>query len=150
MPIGRASPSVVAATFPDPSVAFRPVLFRPVLLEERDEPSMQEQDQLTSSEYPLVSVIVVAEAVVSTHQACVDTVLSDTDYPNYELLVLDDETDAERTAWLGSLRTRIIASERFRSMPEAAAALGSTRGSPQPRARLLSFLTTTRSSRPNG
>ena len=64
---------------------------------------MQEQDQLTSSEYPLVSVIVVAEAVVSTHQACVDTVLSDTDYPNYELLVLDDETDAERTAWLGSL-----------------------------------------------
>ena len=72
---------------------------------------MQEQDQLTSSEYPLVSVIVVAEAVVSTHQACVDTVLSDTDYPNYELLVLDDETDAERTAWLGSLRTRIIASE---------------------------------------
>jgi GT2 family glycosyltransferase len=58
---------------------------------------------LTSSEYPLVSVIVVAEAGVSTHQACVDTILSDTDYPNYELLVLDDETDAERTAWLSSL-----------------------------------------------
>ena len=64
---------------------------------------MQERDQLTSSEYPLVSVIVVAEAGVSTHQTCIDTVLSETDYPNYELLVLDDETDAERTAWLGSL-----------------------------------------------
>src|SRR5687768_7379798 len=103
MPIGRASPSVVAATFSNPGVAFRPVPFRPVLLAERDEPSTQERDQLTSSEYPLVSVIVVAEAVVSTHQACVDTVLSETDYPNYELLVLDDETDAERTAWLCSL-----------------------------------------------
>ncbi|MDF2759102.1 MAG: hypothetical protein K0S99_1734, partial [Thermomicrobiales bacterium] len=103
MPIGRASPSVVAATFLDLSVAFRPVLFGPVPLPERDEPPMQEQDHLTSSEYPSVSVIVVAEAVVSTHQACIDTVLSETDYPNYELLVLDDETDTERTAWLGSM-----------------------------------------------
>jgi GT2 family glycosyltransferase len=58
---------------------------------------------MTSSNSPLVTVIAVAEADVSTHQACIATVLSDTDHPSYELLVLDDETDAERTAWLGSL-----------------------------------------------
>jgi cellulose synthase/poly-beta-1,6-N-acetylglucosamine synthase-like glycosyltransferase len=82
-------------------ISYRPL--RPVLLQERDEVSTQEWDQLTSSEYPFVSVIVVAEATISTHQACIATVLSSTDYPSYELLVLDDETDAERTAWLGSL-----------------------------------------------
>ena len=43
--------------------------------------------RMTSSEYPFISVIVVAEADVSTHEACIATVLSDTDYPNYELLV---------------------------------------------------------------
>src|SRR5215218_8447760 len=58
---------------------------------------------MTSSESPLVSVIVDAEADALTHQACIVSVLSDTDYPNYELLVLDDETDVERTTWLGSL-----------------------------------------------
>ncbi|HEX2283146.1 MAG TPA: glycosyltransferase [Thermomicrobiales bacterium] len=58
---------------------------------------------MNSSESPRVSAIVVVEADVATHQACIATVLSDTDYPNYELLVLDDEMDAERTAWLGSL-----------------------------------------------
>ena len=57
---------------------------------------------MTSSQYPFISVIVVARAEVSTHEACIATVLSDTDYPNYELLVVDDETDADRTAWLGS------------------------------------------------
>ncbi|HLL49023.1 MAG TPA: glycosyltransferase, partial [Thermomicrobiales bacterium] len=45
----------------------------------------------------------VAEAIVSTHQACIATLVSDTDYPSYELLVLDDGCDVERTAWLGSL-----------------------------------------------
>jgi GT2 family glycosyltransferase len=59
--------------------------------------------RMISSESPMASVIVVTEAAVSTHQACIATVISDTSHPNYELLVLDDETDAERTAWLGTL-----------------------------------------------
>ncbi len=58
---------------------------------------------MTLSEYRLVNEIVVAEVVVSTHQPCIATVVSDIDHPNLEPYVLGDETDTERTAWLGSL-----------------------------------------------
>ena len=67
----------------------------------RREPSGRKSDNPAS--YPQASIIVVAEATVSIHQACISTVLSDTDYPSFELIVLDDEMDTERTAWLGSL-----------------------------------------------
>src|SRR3954468_13403702 len=59
--------------------------------------------RMTSSEHPFGSVIVVTKAAVSTHQACIAAVLSNTGDPNFELLVLDEGTDAARTAWRGSV-----------------------------------------------
>src|SRR3954452_15136782 len=59
--------------------------------------------RMTSSEHPFGSVIVVTKAAVSTHQACIAAVLSNTGDPNFELLVHDEGTDAARTAWRGSM-----------------------------------------------
>ena len=63
----------------------------------------QAVDQVIRELYPLVSIIVVTYNNLALNRLCVESVFNDTDYPNYEVIVIDNGSTDGTQAFLKGL-----------------------------------------------
>jgi polysaccharide pyruvyl transferase CsaB len=61
-------------------------------------------DQAISQVYPLVSIVVVTYNNLALNRLCLESLFNDTDYPNFEIIVVDNASSDETPAYLKSLQ----------------------------------------------
>ena len=61
-------------------------------------------DQAISQLYPLVSIVVVTYNNLALNRLCLESLYNDTDYPNFEVIVIDNASSDDTPAYLKSLQ----------------------------------------------
>lgn len=79
-------------------------------------------DQAIRETYPLVSIIIVTYNNLPLNRLCLESVLNDTDYPNFEVIVIDNASSDDTPSYLKSLphpRLTIILNDENRGFSAA-------------------------------